>query len=39
MRRIQVGQLEHDLGTVPQNGMELYEAVQGLLQTTQSLIG
>ena len=37
--RIQLGQLVHDLGTVPQNGMELQEAVQSLLQTIQFLIG
>ncbi len=37
--RIQVCQLVHDLGTVPQNGMELQEALQSLLQTIQSLIG
>lgn len=37
--RIQVGQLVHDLGTVPQNGMELQKAVKSLLQTIQFLIG
>lgn len=37
--RIQVGQLVHDLGVVPQNGMELQEAVQRLIQAVQFLIG
>lgn len=39
IRRIQVGQLVHDLGAVPQDGVELQEAVQSLLQTIQLLIG
>ena len=39
LSRIQVGQLVHDLGAVPQDGVELQEAVQSLLQAVQFLIG
>jgi len=34
-----VGQLEHDLGAVPQDGVELHEPVQSVLQEVQPLIG
>lgn len=37
--RIQAGQLVHDLGTVPQDGVEFEEAVQRVLQAIQFLIG
>lgn len=37
--RIQSGQLVHDLGAVPQDGVELQEAVQSFLQAIQPLVG
>ena len=34
-----MGQLEHDLGAVPQDGVELQEPIESILQSVQPLIG